>query len=123
MCTVPRSLLSKLPPWRQLVVIAVVLPLGVIAAVLAFAWPAGRIAPRDLPVGIVGAGAGSQQIVEQLGSTRAGQFDLRLYASQRAARAGLEDGEGYGAFVVDEDGVTVLEASAASPAVAQLLTA
>lgn len=48
-----RNPLASHPPWRQLLIISVVLPLVIVLAVLAFAWPAARIAPRDLPVGIV----------------------------------------------------------------------
>src|SRR5215469_12813474 len=48
--------LAAHPPWRQLTIIAVLLPLMIVLAVLAFAWPAARIAPRGLPVGIVGTG-------------------------------------------------------------------
>ena len=46
-----RNPLAAHPPWRQLTIIAVLLPLMIVLAVLAFAWPAARIAPRDLPVG------------------------------------------------------------------------
>ena len=51
-----RNPLAAHPPWRQLTIIAVLLPLMIVLAVLAFAWPAARIAPRHLPVGIVGTG-------------------------------------------------------------------
>src|SRR4051794_4763179 len=113
----PRNPLSRLRPWRQLVTIAVILPLAVIAAVLAFAWPAGHIAPRDVPVGVVGASSGAQQVVDELDRDYAGAFDLRLYPSEDAARTAIEDRDVYGAFVVAGDGLTVMEASAASPSV------
>ena len=48
--------LANHPPWRQLIIISMVLPLMIVLGVLAFAWPVARLAPRDLPVGIVGTG-------------------------------------------------------------------
>ncbi len=115
--------LAKHPPWRQLIIISAVLPLIIVLGVLAFAWPVARLAPRDLPVGIVGADPASQAAVAGLASSDPGGFDFSLYANQAAARSAIEDRDIYGAFVVTGQGVTVLEASAASPTVAQLLTA
>ena len=116
--------LAAHPPWRQLLIISLVLPLLIVLAVLAFAWPAARIAPRDLPVGVVGAGPASQHAVQGLARAEPGAFDIQLYPSQPAAREAIEDRSIYGAFVITGNGqrITVLEASAASPTVAQLLT-
>jgi hypothetical protein len=115
--------LAKHPPRRQLVIISVVLPLMIVLAVLAFAWPAARIAPRDLPVGIVGTAPASQQAVAGLDRSQPGGFDFRLYPDQAAARSAIEDRDIYGAFAITGEHITVLEASAASPTVAQLLSA
>jgi hypothetical protein len=119
---VTRNPLAEHPPWRQLVIVAVVLPLVIVAAVLAFAWPAGRIAPRDLPVGIVGASPAAQQVVESLDRAQPGGFDFHLYADDAAARTAIEDRDVYGAFETGDGAITAMEASAASPTVAQLLT-
>jgi hypothetical protein len=119
----PGNPMNGQPQWRQLLVIVLALPLVVVAAVLAFAWPAARIAPRDLPIGIVGTSPASQQAVAGLHHAHPGGFDFRLYADESAARSAIRDRDVYGAFVVDSSGITVLEASAASPSVAQLLTA
>lgn len=117
-----RNPLAKHPWWRQLVIVAVVLPLMIVLAVLAFAWPNARLAPRSLPVGIVGTSAASQQAVAALTRAEPGGFDFSLYADQATARRAVEDRDIYGAFEISSGRVTVLEASAASPAVAQLLT-
>ena len=109
-------------PWRQVALIVVALPTIVTLAVLVFAWPSARIAPRDLPVGIVGTGSVAQQAAEQLTRDQPGAFDLRLYADVPAARAAIENRDVYGAFAVTPTRVTLLEAGAASPTVAQLLT-
>ncbi|HXP55382.1 MAG TPA: ABC transporter permease [Streptosporangiaceae bacterium] len=117
-----RNPLAKHPWWRQLVVVAVVLPLMIVLAVLAFAWPNARLAPRGLPVGIVGTSPASQQAVAALTRAEPGAFSLALYADQATARRAVEDRDVYGAFEITSGRITVLEASAASPTVAQLLT-
>lgn len=117
-----RNPLAAHPPWRQLTIISIVLPLMIVLAALAFAWPAARMAPRDLPVGIVGTAPAIQQIRQGLDRSEPGGFDVRPYASQASARTAIEDRDIYGAFVASPGRITVLEASAASPAVAQVLT-
>ncbi|MFJ9821609.1 ABC transporter permease [Streptomyces sp. NPDC101151] len=97
------------------------LPLVITLAVTAFAWPAARLAPRDLPVGIVGTGTASQHAVEGLTHKQPGAFDLHIYPDQQAARSAIENRDVYGAFVISSHNITVLQASAASPSVAQLL--
>ena len=115
--------LAEFLPWRRLIVVSVVLPLIGVLMVLAFAWPAARIGPRDLPAGVVGAGPAAQQAVAGLTRSEPGGFSIRRYAGQAAARSAIEHRDIYGAFVIAPGRITVLEASAASPAVAQLLTA
>ena len=58
------------------------------------------------------------------GSSRVseGAFDLQRYDNEAGAREAIEDREVYGAFVATSTGPKVLTASAASPAVAQLMT-
>jgi hypothetical protein len=81
-----RNPLAAHPPWRQLIIISVVLPLAIVLAVLAFAWPAARIAPRNLPVGIAGAGPASEQVAQGLTRADPGGFDVRLFPSWPSAR-------------------------------------
>jgi hypothetical protein len=117
-----RNPLAAHPPWKQVAIVTMVLPLVITAAVLAFAWPSARVAPRDVPVGIVGATPQSQALVAGLDAARPGAFDFHLYADENAARRAVLRRDVYGAFAPAPDGVTVLEASAASPAMAQVLT-
>ena len=92
-------------------------------AVLAFAWPAARIAPRDLPVGIVGTGAARQQARGRRWRAEPGGFDLHLYADEPRPRGARSRTATSTARSWSSRGrITVLEASAASPTVAQLLT-
>ena len=73
--------------------------------------------PRDLPVGVAGPPA-----LEQRLAAAGERFDVHRYRDEAAARAAIEDREVYGAFVATPSGPKVLTASAASPAVAQMLT-
>ncbi|MGW2936782.1 ABC transporter permease [Streptomyces sp. NPDC001156] len=113
--------LVRVLPWRRTVLMIVGLPLVISLAAMAFAWPASRIAPRDLPVGIVGTSTASQNAVESLDRGEPGGFDFHLYPDQTSARSAIENREIYGAFVINPGEVTVLEATAASTSVAQLL--
>ncbi|MEU1201135.1 ABC transporter permease [Streptomyces sp. NPDC005813] len=113
--------LVRLLSLRRAVMVIVALPLVVSLAVMAYAWPASRIAPRDLPVGIVGTSEASQKVVEGLARSKPGGFDFHLYADEASARSAIKSREVYGAFVVTPGSLTVLEASAASTSVAQLI--
>ena len=61
-----RNPLHGHPTWRQLAILSLVLPTAVTFAILAFAWPAARLAPRGLPVGVVGTPRMSQELVAGL---------------------------------------------------------
>lgn len=86
----------------RLVMLAVVITL----VLAAFTWPSGRLAPRDVPIGVVGTGPAA--LVER------DAFDVRLYDSEADARAAILDREIYAALA----GRSALIATAASPAVA-----
>lgn len=102
------------------------LAVGVGAALLqalmliAFAWPAANIAPRDLPIAVTGPQA--DMVVTQLAGHSPDAFDIARPADAAAARAAIENREVYGAIVTGDGPPRVLIASAASPAVAQQLT-
>lgn len=107
-------------PNRRLVGVVLLVPLVVTLALWAFAWPAARTAPRDLPVGIAGAAPAADRLQEQL-EKRDGAFEIHRYDSGSAARSAIEDRAVYGAVVLTPKGPELLTASAAGPAVAQLL--
>lgn len=98
-----------------------VVPLVVALVLTLFAWPAAKLEPRDLPVGVAGPAAAIGPIEEQL-EAREGAFELHRYAGDAAAREAIEDRDVYGAFVATPQGPKVLTASAGSQAVAQQLT-
>ncbi len=109
------------PHRRPPVAAMLLVPVAVAIVLTLFAWPNARIEPRDLPIGVAGP-PGAAKAIEQRLAAREGAFDLHRYAGEAAARRAIEEREVYGAFVATPDGPKVLTASAASPAVAQLLT-
>ncbi|MPZ93997.1 MAG: hypothetical protein GEU96_03585 [Propionibacteriales bacterium] len=90
--------------------------------ITAFGWPSSRIEPRDLPIAVAAPAPAVAQIEDGLAQAGAGAFAVTTVADRDAALQAIEDRDVYGAVVVDADGAEVLTASAASPAVAQLLT-
>ncbi|MFF7952292.1 ABC transporter permease [Streptomyces griseorubiginosus] len=105
---------------RRLLAVVVLVPLLAALALWAFAWPAARTAPRDLPLGVAGPAAATAQLEQQFGRHE-GAFEIHRYADEAAARSAIEDRDVYGAVVVTPEGPELLTASAASPVVAQLL--
>ncbi|MFE7776898.1 ABC transporter permease [Streptomyces sp. NPDC057445] len=108
------------PPTRRMIAVMVLVPVLVALALWAFAWPAARIAPRDLPIGVAGPAVATAQL-EQRFAQHEGAFDVHRYDDEGAAREAVEDRVVYGAVVVTDEGPKVLTASAAGPVVAQLL--
>ncbi|MFX0579482.1 hypothetical protein [Nocardia nepalensis] len=103
------------------------LAVGVGAALLqalmliAFAWPAARIAPRDLPIAVSGPQAA--MVADKLAQFDPDGFDITNPADEAAARAAIENRDVYGAIITGGGAPRVLVASGASPVVAQQLTA
>ncbi|HZN71580.1 MAG TPA: hypothetical protein VFC00_07840 [Micromonosporaceae bacterium] len=111
------------PPIALALVLAAVVVAVQALLVPMFAWPAANLAPRDLPVIVAGPAPGADAVAGQLGSAEPGAFEVSRAPDAAAADAALRDRQAYAAFVVGPDGVSLHTASAASPAVAALLTA
>ena len=109
-----------MPTRRRLIAVVVLVPLLAALALWAFAWPAARTAPRDLPLGVAGPATATAQLEQQF-RRHEGAFEIHRYADEAAARSAIEDRDVYGAVVVTPEGPELLTASAASPVVAQLL--
>ncbi len=105
---------------RRMVAVVVLVPVLVALALWAFAWPAARTAPHDLPLGVAGSATATAQVEQRL-EAREGAFEIHRYADESAARDAIEDRTVYGAVVATERGPKLLTASAASPVVAQML--
>ncbi|MFK0229636.1 ABC transporter permease [Streptomyces sp. NPDC090303] len=110
---------SAAPGRRALAVLALI-PVVAALVLAVFAWPAARIAPRDLPIGVAGPAAAADAVERKLGA-HDGAFEIHRYADAAAARAAIEDRDVYGAVVVTPGGTELLTASAGSPVVAGLL--
>lgn len=111
---------AKAPKFVRLPVAGLVFAVLVAIALAAFAWPAARLEPRELPLGVV-APASAAGALERRIAHGGDAFEMRRYADEAAARAAIENREVYGALVASADEVTLLTASAASPVVAQVL--
>jgi hypothetical protein len=93
--------------------------------VLAFAWPAANVGPRDLPVAVAGPPQAVATVEASLarfpGPDGGAAFDVVATDDAPAARAAIEKRDVYGAVIVSPEGPQLLVASAAGPAVAQML--
>ncbi|WP_454198342.1 hypothetical protein [Nocardia sp. Marseille-Q1738] len=87
---------------------------------IAFAWPAANIAPRDVPLAVTGPQAG--MVSGKLAEHSPDAFEIITSADEAAARAAIADREVYGAIITGDGPPRVLIASGASAAVAQQLT-
>lgn len=89
--------------------------------IIAFAWPAARTAPRDVPLAVAGPPAAVTAVSDRLTRERPGAFEIERLADEAAARRALTGRAAYGAIVITPSGPRVLVASAASPVLAQQL--
>lgn len=102
------------------VVVALVAVLALIA--IAFALPAAKSKPHDIPFGAVGLPASSGLVADLLERTAPDTVDLTIYPTEAALRSAIRDRDVYGGILLSPDTPTLLIATGASPAVAQLLT-
>jgi nucleotide-binding universal stress UspA family protein len=79
--------------------------------------------PHGLPVGIVASPVVTGQVEDALGGHRPDGFDLRVYPSEAAARAGIAHAEVDGALIASPGRLHLLVAEAGGTAPAQALTA
>ena len=101
-------------------VAAIVLFAAVFVSVLLSAFHAPK--PHGLPVGIVASASVTRQVEEALDGAVPGGFDLRVYPSEAAARAGISHGTVDGALIDSSARPQLLLAQAGGTASAQALT-
>jgi hypothetical protein len=104
--------------------IAALVPLVVSLLLIIFAWPVVNTAPNKLPIGLVTSTTMTQRLPKLLEGLRPGAFVLKAFDSEAQARQAILEREVYGAILLDPTkpaDFKVLTASAASPAVAQLI--
>ncbi len=102
------------------VVVALALVLAVVA--IAFALPAARTAPRDVPVGAAGPQAASGQVAAILDKQAPGVFAVTYYPGEAALKEAIRNRDVYGGIAFGPDGRSLLIATGGSPMVAQMLT-
>lgn len=103
---------------------AVVVGLTVVLAIvaLAFALPAARTGPHDVPIGAAGPQAAGGQLTAMLEQRAPGAFAVTYYPGEAALREAIENRDVYGGFALTPDGPVALIATGGSPMVAQMLT-
>lgn len=117
--TAPRESVTS---WGHLA--GAVLGLTVLLSLIltAFAWPASNTEPRDVPIAVAAPPPVADRIEQGLTANAGGAFEVTRLQDRTAAEEAIAEREVYGAIVAGAEGPEVLVASAASPAVAQMLT-
>lgn len=103
---------------------AIIAALTVVIAIvaIAFALPAARSKPHDVPIGAAGPQAASVQVAQLLEQNAPGAFEVTYYPGERALRDAIRNRDVYGGISFGPDGRELFIATGGSPAVAQLLT-
>src|SRR3954469_1133691 len=98
-----------------------VLAVAIAIVAIAFALPAARSKPHDVPIGAAGPQAASGQVADVLEQNAPGAFAITYYPGEAALRDAIRNRDVYGGISFGPDGRTLLIATGASPTVAQLL--
>ena len=102
--------------------IVAVLTVALALVAIAFALPAARTAPRDVPIGLAGPQAASGQITQALEKQAPGAFAVTYYPGEAALRDAIRNRDVYGGIAFGPGGRSLLIATGGSPMVAQMLT-
>jgi hypothetical protein len=102
------------------IIVALTVVLAILA--IAFALPAARSKPHDIPIGAAGPTAASGQIADMLEQHAPGAFALTYYPGEAALRDAIRNRDVYGGISLGPDGRSLLIATGGSPMVAQMLT-
>ncbi|TMS50086.1 ABC transporter permease [Mycobacterium sp. DBP42] len=102
--------------------IVAVLSLAIAVVAIAFALPAARSKPHDVPIGAAGPQAATSQVTELLERQAPDAFAVTYYPGEKALREAILNRNVYGGIAFGPQGPTLLTATGGSPAVAQLLT-
>ncbi|MFV8167005.1 ABC transporter permease [Mycobacterium sp. 134] len=102
--------------------IVAVLTIAIAIVAIAFALPASRSKPHDVPIGVAGPQAATSQIAERLQQQAPDAFSVTYYPGEDALREAILNRNVYGGIAFGPQGPSLLTATGGSPAVAQLLT-
>ncbi len=99
-----------------------VLTVVIALVAIAFALPAARSKPHDVPIGAAGPQAASGQVADLLEQNAPGAFEITYYPGEAALRDAIRNRDVYGGISFGPQDRTLLIATGASPTVAQLLS-
>ena len=102
------------------IVVALTVVLTIVS--IAFALPAARTAPHDVPIGAAGPQAASGQVAAIHEKRAPGAFSITYYPGEAALRDAIRNRDVYGGIALGPDGRSLLVATGGSPMIAQLLT-
>jgi hypothetical protein len=102
------------------IIVALIVVLAILA--IAFALPAVRSKPHDIPIGAAGPTAASGQVADMLEQHAPGAFAITYYPGEAALRDAIRNRNVYGGISLGPDGRSSLIATGGSPMVAQMLT-
>jgi hypothetical protein len=108
-------------PVHKVIRIALTMASATCILFVAFVLPQLNPAPRGLPIAFAGTGDVAARIKDKLQNQSSGAFAVSTVPDLASAAARVLDRDSYGAIVIQSSGVTVLQASAASPLVAQVM--
>jgi hypothetical protein len=102
--------------------IIVVLTVVVAILAIAFALPAARSKPHDVPIGAAGPQAAGGQVAAILEKQAPGAFAITYYPGEAALRDAIRNRDVYGGISFGPDGRSLLIVTGGSPMIAQMLT-
>src|SRR5215217_4401357 len=102
--------------------IVVVLTVVLATLAIAFALPAARSKPHDVPIGAAGPQVASGQVADTLEQHAPGAFAITYYPGEASLREAIRNRDVYGGISFGPDGRSLLIATGGSPVVALLLT-
>jgi hypothetical protein len=102
------------------IVIVLTVVLAIVA--IAFALPAVRSKPHDVPIGAAGPQAAGSQVAAILEKQAPGAFAVTYYPGEAALRDAILNRDVYGGISFGPDGRKLLVATGGSPMIAQMLT-
>jgi len=102
------------------IIVVLIVVLAILA--IAFALPAARSKPNDVPIGAAGPQAASGQVAQVLEQHAPGAFAITYYPGEAALRDAIRNRDVYGGISFGQDGRSLLIATGGSPVVAQMLT-
>jgi hypothetical protein len=110
------------PGWGRATGTVIMITVILSTVLVAFALPLKHLSPHSVPIAVAGPSAAAYAVSQRLDTAQPGAFRIEQLPDAAAARTRILDRHDYGAIVLTAKGPQMYTASAASPAVAQLLT-